>query len=379
MTRFIQIHSLASYPAALLNRDDAGLAKRMPYGGASRVRISSQCLKRHWRLVEDEWSLQQIGAPMGLRSREIVEREIKSKLKGSEAVVDAVCAALVRHLYGKNSAAIKDRQALLLGRPEIEYLTRLAQDAAAESTDAKTAESVIDARWGKGDGKKNLATMKEVAGNLAAGLEAALFGRMVTSDPEANTDAAIHVAHSFTVHKEESESDYFTVVDDLRVRDEEAGSAGIFDTELTSGLFYGYVVVDVRLLVRNLSGDSELAAKVVEHLIHLVATVSPGAKKGSTAPYAYADLVFVETGQRQPRSLAGAFRRPIALKRDGSDVRAETISALQESLTGFDSAYGSEGQRSHLATISEPIARMGDKRPLQDLAAWAASAVRAVT
>jgi CRISPR system Cascade subunit CasC len=378
MTRFVQIHSLASYPAALLNRDDAGLAKRMPYGGASRIRISSQCLKRHWRLVDDDWSLKQIGVPMGVRSREIVEREIKSKLKGSEAVVDAACAALVRHLYGKNSAAIKGRQALLLGRPEIEYLVRLAQEAAAEATDAKTADSAIDARFGKGNGKKNLATMKEVAGNLAAGLESALFGRMITSDPEANTDAAIHVAHSFTVHKEESESDYFTVVDDLRVRDEEAGSAGIFDTELTSGLFYGYVVVDVRLLVENLSGDSELGAKVVEHLIHLVATVSPGAKKGSTAPYAYADLVFVETGQRQPRSLAGAFRRPIVLKRDGSDIRAGAISALQESLTGFDSAYGSEGQRSHLATISEPVAGMGDKRPLDDLAAWAASAVLAV-
>jgi CRISPR system Cascade subunit CasC len=377
MTRIIQIHSLASYPAALLNRDDAGLAKRMPYGGASRIRISSQCLKRHWRLVDDEWSLNNTGAPMGVRSREIVEREIKPQLKGSQPVMDAVCAALVRHLYGKNSAAIKDRQALLLGRPEIEYLARVAQEAAAEATDAKTGEAAIDARFGKGDGKKNLATMKEVAGNLAAGLEAALFGRMVTSDPEANTDAAIHVAHSFTVHKEESESDYFTVVDDLLVRDEEAGSAGIFDAELTSGLLYGYVVVDVPLLISNLSGDSELAAKVVEHLIHLIATVSPGAKKGSTAPYAYADLVFIESGRRQPRSLAGAFRRPIALKRDGSDMRAEAISALQESLAGFDSAYGSEGKRSHLSTIREAATGMGDRRPLDDLAAWAASTVRA--
>jgi CRISPR system Cascade subunit CasC len=284
MSKFIQIHTLVSYPAALLNRDDAGLAKRMPYGGASRIRISSQCLKRHWRLVEDEWSLKSLGAPMGVRSREIVEREIKPQLKASEAVVDAVCAALVRHLYGKNSAAIKDRQALLLGRPEIEYLTQVTQEAATEATDARTADAAIDARIGKGEGRKNLATMKGVAGNLAAGLEAALFGRMVTSDPEASTNAAIHVAHSFTVHKEESESDYFTVVDDLRVRDEQAGSAGIFDAELTSGLFYGYVVVDVPLLVENLSGDAELAAKVIERLIHLVATVSPGAKKGSTAP-----------------------------------------------------------------------------------------------
>ena len=43
--RFLQIHTLHSYPAALLNRDDSGRAKRMPFGGAVRTRISSQCLK----------------------------------------------------------------------------------------------------------------------------------------------------------------------------------------------------------------------------------------------------------------------------------------------------------------------------------------------
>ena len=32
-TRFLQIHTLHSYAAALLNRDDSGLAKRMPFGG----------------------------------------------------------------------------------------------------------------------------------------------------------------------------------------------------------------------------------------------------------------------------------------------------------------------------------------------------------
>ena len=32
---FIQIHSLHGYSAALLNRDDSGLAKRMSYGGTN--------------------------------------------------------------------------------------------------------------------------------------------------------------------------------------------------------------------------------------------------------------------------------------------------------------------------------------------------------
>ena len=92
------------------------------------------------------------------------------------------------------------------------------------------------------------------AARLPAGLEGALFGRMVTSDPGANIDAAIHVAHAFTVHEEESESDYFSVVDDLQRDDEGAGAAHLGDTELTAGLFYGYVVVDVPGLVSNLEG-----------------------------------------------------------------------------------------------------------------------------
>lgn len=374
MTRFIQIHSLSTYPGVLLNRDDAGLAKRLPYGGAYRIRVSSQCLKRHWRFAEDEWALRGIGAPMGFRSREIVEREIMPNVSGNEEVRQGIAAALVRHLYGKNSAAVKDRQALLLGAPEIAYLARLAVEAAAEASDAKTAEAAIDARIGKGEGKRNLATMKEVAGNLAAGLEAALFGRMVTSDPEANTDAAIHVAHSFTVHKEESEPDYFTVVDDLRARDDVAGSGGIFDTELTSGLFYGYVVVDVPLLVSNLAGDRDLAGKVAEHLIHLIATVSPGAKKGSTAPYAYADLLLVELGRRQPRSLAGAFRKPVSL---AGDVAENASRALADHLASLDHSYGAGEERLLLSVLGSELPGAGAPLGLDAIAARAAEAVRA--
>ena len=35
-SRFLQIHTLHSYTAALLNRDDSGLAKRLTFGGVSR-------------------------------------------------------------------------------------------------------------------------------------------------------------------------------------------------------------------------------------------------------------------------------------------------------------------------------------------------------
>src|SRR5580704_8672949 len=237
---------------------------------------------------------------------------------------------------------------MLFGRPEIQAIERLSislvQDAVAAGADAKAACQRAEERIK--EQKKNLSSMLEAKGKLNAGLEAALFGRMVTSDPDANTDAAIHVAHAFTVHREEAETDYFTVIDDLETG---TGAGGIFDTELTSGLFYVYVVIDVPALIANLAGDAPLAGKVVEHLVHLIATISPGAKKGSTAPYAYADLVLVESGARQPRSLANAFREA------GRPTVADATAKLAAHLSQIDAMYSAKETR-RVAALDAQVA-----------------------
>jgi len=231
----------------------------------------------------------------------------------------------------------------------------------------------LAAKFSRGEGKANLKALTQGA-SLPAGLESALFGRMVTSDPEANTEAAIHVAHAFTVHAEESESDYFTVVDDLTREAGSTGSAGLFETELTSGLFYGYVVVDAGGLVDNIGRDAALAGRVVEHLLHLIATVSPGAKRGSTAPYAWADLMLVEVGDRQPRTLAGAFRKAVPL--GTGDVLEGALAQMSAQLTNLDSCYGGGERRAALCTapVALPGAEMMD---LDRLAAWAGAALGA--
>jgi CRISPR system Cascade subunit CasC len=93
----------------------------------------------------------------------------------------------------------------------------------------------------------------------------------------------------------------------------------------------------VATLVANLGADRALARRVVEHLLHLIATVSPGAKKGSTAPYAYAELMLVEAGRAQPRSLAGALRTAVSLK--SADVLGAALAALGGHLRAMDAAY----------------------------------------
>lgn len=362
--RFMQIHFLAPYTAALLNRDDAGLAKRLPYGGALRTRVSSQCLKRHWRLADDQHALTAIdGADAAYRSREIVEYKVFGDWAADvdDAVAKEIKEALLKVVYGEKGADKKSRQTLLLGEVEVAYLTEQAKALVAAGAGDKTAAKEIAAAWLK-EHKSNLKALSEGA-NLPGGLTGALFGRMVTSDPRANIDAAVHVAHAFTVHAEEAESDYFIAADDL-AREEDTGADTIQETELTSGLFYGYVVVDLPGLLANLGGDTALAGAVLHNLVYLIAEVSPGAKLGSTAPYSRASLMLLEAGDRQPRSLAEAFRNPCPPETGQAAV------ALSEHLGALDAAYAT-GETRRVMTLANRDLPGAERGTLADLAAFA--------
>ena len=385
LPRFLQIHTLHNYPAALLNRDDAGLAKRLPYGDAIRTRISSQCLKRHWRVADDAFALKNLDVPMAVRSREtprlIKERLMEAGVAESLAQISVEglrAAGLLdkaKELKGKD--ALATGQAVLLGYAEIEYLVQRCTTLAGEHTEEKALKAAIAAFLK--DEKKNL----EALGH-GSGLESALFGRMVTSDVLASRDASIYVAHAFTVHEAQVENDYFTVVDDLLQEAGEAGSAGIFDTELASGLYYGYLVVDVPQLVANLEGvhikdwanitaeQRALAGRVVQSLLHLVATVSPGAKRGSTAPFEWAKFMLVEAGDWQPRSLAGAFQNALPTRQAG--LRQAAVQRLADEIARIDAAYGAPLARRYLA-VDDVTVPGAQRLPLNALADWAHTAV----
>ena len=366
-TKFVQIHFLTTYPASLLNRDDAGMAKRLPYGGSSRIRVSSQCMKRHWRTAEGEHALSGLNdVEMSIRSRTTFEAKIAKPLitEGlNEPVIRAILGRLQAELLGQSAKATKAKQEspkeakesletsqiIVLGQPEIEYIKSITREVAGSVDTGKEKDAMekIEAYVKDKAFKGNWQALKKAA---SGGLDAALFGRMVTSDILARCDAAVHVAHAFTVHAEEVESDYFTAVDDLLTESEELGSAHLGETELTSGLFYGYVVVDVPLLVENIGGDRSLAAQVVERLIHLITTVSPGAKLGSTAPYAYAQMLLTEVGSRQPRTLAGAFLQPISLQ--APNILDASIAQLGDQLTRLDTMYGN-GEVRQIAAMTD--------------------------
>lgn len=393
---FLQLHFLTSFPPSLLNRDDAGLAKRIPFGGVSRIRISSQCLKHRWRTVNDEHSLKNLGVDMAVRSRAIFEREIAGPLiqEGHNAEkVAAVLRVLMTGLLSeehtrrgaeavmerseRESPPLETRQPLVLGRAEINYLKALAADVLENAGSPREASRLAAVRFRDRKFRDNFKSMK-----AAAGLDAALFGRMSTSDVLARCEAAVHVAHAFTVHAEETESDYFTVVDELVEAAGLRSSTFLGETELNCGFFYGYLVLDIPGLLCNLEGTSRgawkkanpaLAARVGEALVHLAATVSPEARRGSTAAYSYAHLLLLEAGHRQPRSLANAFLAPVD-NRPGQ-VAGGAVNALAGHLKQLDRVYGQHEQRRFIALEDCPGLPAERVETLAGLAAWAAAII----
>lgn len=362
--RFLQIHFLTPYSSVLLNRDDSGLAKRIPYGGHLRTRVSSQCLKRHWRIAEDPHALKMIdGAEPAWRSREIVDRKVLGDYRGTadSGALEELEKVFNEVVYGDKGADKKSRQTLLLGNVEIDWLRKEAGRLLDEADGDSKAMRELAKEWSK-EGRENFKAMRRVA-TLPGGLIGALFGRMVTSDPEANITAPVHVAHAFTVHAEESESDYFVAVDDLALEDE-TGADTIQETELTAGLFYGYVVVDIPGLLSNLGGDTMMAGEVLHNLVYLIAEVSPGAKLGSTAPYSRASMVLLESGDRQPRSLAEAFRTPC------SPEAGQAIMVLSDHLASLDEAYETNEARRVMTLTNLPVPR-AEAGTLGELADWA--------
>lgn len=380
MGNTLQIHYLTGFSTALVNRDDTGLAKRINFGGTVRTRVSSQCQKRAWRMNEGPNSLLHLAdAKSDIRTKfiveslaaEIIEEEL-CEIKALEAVVPD----FVRAIFGKKAftspgkgvslldismVQASSRPVLLFSGAETRFFKEEMVRAAKSENPKKAAEDFY---------KEYETTMAHMRAScdIKGGLTAALFGRMVTSDVAANVDGAIHVANAFTVHTARHESDFFTAVDELQPADM-AGSAHMGDTDLASSLFYGYVVVDVDALVENLGGDRDLAAEVTSRLVKLIATVSPGAKRGSTAPYAYASTVLVEAGTALPRSLAEAFRTPVK-----PETHAATEAALAAYLSNYDAMY--ETGESRAALSLQPDSQLAaNQMNISSLADFARNAV----
>jgi CRISPR system Cascade subunit CasC len=365
---FVQIHTLRDYSTALPNRGQDGLAKRTIYGGIERQRISSQSFKAAMRdnptLVRTDKNgaiandtikdlASRLGLSMSVRSGLIGDRKLIPALKslGFKEEDAKDWSNAVMGLWRAKDAKVEADTPLVVGEKEIAALADACRALHKDKEKPSELRTLIESsrKSGKASSKAQDAIKSMRALQSNAGIDGALFGRFATGIALNNVDSAVHVAHLVTVHPLFSVTDFFSVQDQLKTGEgEDRGGSHIDTAELTSGLFYGYVVVDTGQLDSNFSELSkEQRAEIVGWLVRAVAQVEPAAKLGSTAPYAGLRELMVEIGRRQPRSLIGAFERSVEATPDRT-LSEEARHRLASHASEMDTLMGAPEYRSSL-------------------------------
>jgi len=338
MPRFIQLHLLTSYPPSNLNRDDLGRPKTAMMGGAERLRISSQSLKRAWR--KSELFESAVKGHIGTRTQKMGVDVLKRLQEKGVAEKNAIgWAKKIADVFGKLKA-VKSKKATdkedttAPTEPnkafEIEQLAHFSPEEQAAIMDL--ADTIAERNSGPTADELKLLRAKHSAVDIA------LFGRMLASAPAYNMEAAVQVAHAITVHKVAVEDDYFTAVDDLNKSEEDTGAAHLGETEFAAGLYYIYICIDRNLLAENLNEDDALVNKTLAALVECAAKIAPTGKQNSFASRAYTSFLLAEKGDQQPRSLSVAFLKPVEAFKNG--MLENAIKALVDTRDNMNTVYG---------------------------------------
>lgn len=323
MSTFIQLHLLTSYPPSNLNRDDLGRPKTAIMGGKTRLRVSSQSLKRAWRT--SDLFVEALKGHVGTRTKTMgVEIYNALKAKGVSEGNAITWAKQIAEVFGK---AKKANAAKPLEELEIEQLAHF-------SPEEKGAIFALADKLAASNTAPSASDLTLLQKNHTA-VDIAMFGRMLASSPAFNTEAAVQVAHAVTVHDVAVEDDYFTAVDDLNNGDDDLGAAHIGETEFGAGVFYLYLCINRDLLEANLGGKA-LAKKSLAALVEAAAKVAPSGKQNSFASRAYSSYILVEKGDQQPRSLSVAFLKPVR----GEDVLGKAITEIENKRANMEKVYG---------------------------------------
>lgn len=323
--KLIELHVLQSFPVSCLNRDDVGAPKTAVFGGCTRARISSQCLKRAIREMAQEHVPELFS---GNRSRLIVvpvRDALVANGVNEEKALEAA-KAVGEHLAvfdteKEKSGKLMVKTLMFLSPGEISSIAdkvaiALKNPASVEGEDAK-------GKKGKKDGG-SIAKLVEKAireacksVQLKDAADIAVFGRMVASDHSLTVEGAGMFSHALSTHKADTDVDFFAAVDDLQGKEESgAGMTGVL--EFNSACYYRYAAINLDLMFdASHLATLEPAQKkqVVDAFIRATLLAVPGARKNSmnaNTPPVYVLGVVKEQGQ--PIQLINAFEKPAKSK-----------------------------------------------------------------
>ena len=320
----IEIHMLKNFPATNLNRDDTGAPKNCIFGGIQRGRISSQCLKRSWRM--SPLFQKDMEGHLGTRTRKMPQMVVeKLREKGiSEEYLSAVQKKLTgfANKSGKETDTGYTSQIIIYSPEDIETIADVMKTELNGCTSVKDFEK-----------KKATDIEKLVKGaeTRPVSIDIALFGRMVTSTAFANVEASMQVAHAFSTNKVLMESDFFTAMDDMISGEDEVGSGMMGEVDYNSSCYYMYASLDTEKLKDNLrhsENPEEIVMSAIPSLIRTMAFTNPSGKQNTFAGHSLPSAVLVECKNDPiPVSYANAFVEPAKPGRN-QDLVMDSINKL---------------------------------------------------
>ncbi|MEW5792025.1 MAG: type I-E CRISPR-associated protein Cas7/Cse4/CasC [Pseudomonadota bacterium] len=357
---FINFHVLISHSPSCLNRDDMNMQKTAVFGGVTRVRVSSQSLKRAMRM--SPYYREHLGEP-STRTRELGLLREKFVAALSERFPERLIATALEWISGKEGLAA-DTQADAVAPWSVEEVALVCERIRAgekQELDADKLRKQIE---------KEAESLRSA---FDKSVDIALSGRMATSGIMSSVDGALALAHTITTHAVEPQDiDWFTAVDDLIEGEGETGAGHLNTQQFSAGVFYRYASLNIGQLQRNL-GDAprERALEIARHLFHMLATVVPDAKQQSFAAHNLADFAIVSFAD-QPISLANAFETPVQRGREGGFM-SPSIDNLAKYWGRMNHAYALD---EHAAAFSPDGAALPDGlhplNRLPDMETWIA-------
>jgi CRISPR system Cascade subunit CasC len=318
--KIIELHILQSFPVSCLNRDDVGAPKTAVFGGVTRARISSQCLKRAIREQAQEMSPKLFA---GNRSRLIITplADALTKHGVAEAKATDIAKQVGDYLATADKAAekkgeLKVKTLMFLSPAEVDAVAKALAEIVKKDPKAKELEKAV-AKACKS------AALKDAA-------DIAIFGRMVASDHSLTLEGAGLFSHALSTHKADNDIDFFSAVDDLQ-KAEEAGAGMTGTLEFTSATYYRYAGLNLDLLAdaAHLGALTPAERKsVVDTFLRAAILAVPNARKNSMNAHTLPGCVLgllKENGQ--PLQLVNAFEEPVSSK---SGLMKASIDRLKE-------------------------------------------------
>ena len=340
---FMEVHVIQSIPFSNINRDDVGIPKTGIYGGTIRARASSQSYKKN---IRERFKKYFPESELGVRTRELTDM-FKNKLIeilqdpdvktagdiNDKNIKDAVAAILERSEIEKKDKEKKDKEKkdketkkvmIFLSNKAVEELCRTTLLLGLDEKNAKTKANELFGTSDLKDVYKNI-----LKNNLS--MDVIMFGRMVASNPDINVDACVQVAHTMSTHAVQSDTDYFTAVDDLCTN----GAGHIDNADFNSATVYRYASVDVKGIFDEFKNASmtpedkkEYIAKSVSLFLKEFVFAMPNGKMNSFANHTMPEFVYVTFRTDEQVNMAPAFEKAISPSPEGYVDRS--VEALKD-------------------------------------------------